>query len=765
MAEADDLYKVRVRDAADTQRLRAVGVEPLVRLTDGYLVLADEAAARRLLLTQLKWALIISEVSTGDLAFDGRLDRANVGLFPLVFEQDNLRLYRVDQTESAADLESHQLIPVNRSRPAIEFAEAPQLRESAVTTAADLATLIAGVERDSLESYLERLQAFFRRYTATDSIYAARDWIAGKFAEFEYDSVVFDNFQTSLGESQNVIAYKVGSTWPNQQIVIGAHYDAVSTSPGADDNGTGTAGVLEIARVLQDVETEMTFIFILFAAEEQGLYGSYHYADEAAARGDSIIYMLNMDMIGHYENTVMASLYHGPDVTFSELWQALADSLVGLVGVLEGNSVGSDHWPFSQKGYPVTFVAENIFSSVYHTYRDSTTYVDYDYMTNMVKASLATAYQVNVLAVPQPTIIFTYPAGVPEIIGPNVVESFPVELTAAWGGAMVHGSGQLFYAVNGGDYTAVPLTEISGNVYEAALPAVGCDNQLVYYLSAEESTNGFITDPGPDDPFRVKIATDMAPVFADEFETSTGWIVSGYVTDGPWERGVPAGGGVRGDPPTDFDGSGSCYLTDNVAGNSDVDGGTTFLISPTFDLTVGDAEIHYAFWYSNNFGDDPFNDVFVASLSNDNGQNWTTVESAGPVERASGGWHEVTFWAADYLPLTNHMKVRFSASDLGSGSVVEAAVDDFSVTYYSCSECDCGVWGDINGDGSINPVDVSFLANFVYKSLDARVQPPVCPVEAGDVDCSAITTPLDVTFLVNLVYKMLGPLPCDPCSM
>lgn len=765
-AHADDLYNVRIRNADDARRLRMTGVDPVAGLAQGYLVLADEIAAERLAVTGLEYNLIARDITEDRLALDGRMDRQNVEQFPLIFEEDNLRLYLVDFNELATLPAAPQLYPVTIGKPTISFNEAPRLRDLSTVQAVDLNGLIAQVDQDSLESYLERLQVFYRRYTGTDSIDAARDWIAAKFAEFDYDSVVFDSFQIDLGgptECQNVIAYKPGTVWPKQQIIVGAHYDAVSTSPGADDNGTGTAGVLELARILKNVETEMTFIFILFAAEEQGLYGSWHYADEAAARGDSIVYMLNLDMIGHYQNTIFASLYHGADLTFSQLWQSLADSLLGIQGILSGGSGGSDHYPFAQKGYDVTFAAEYTFSTVYHSYRDSTTYVDYAYMTKMVQASLATAYQANIVGAPQPSLSFAFPGGIPEVMEPQLAETFPVEIAGTWGGTLVPGTELLHYAIDGDGYTAVPLVAVSGSLFEATLPDAACNSRLEYYLSAEESINGIITDPDPANPFTAVVATGEISIFADNFETSTGWTVSGDAIDGQWNKGIPAGGGLRGDPPTDFDGSGQCYLTDNVAGNSDVDDGTTFLYSPVFDLSAGDARLHYACWYSNSFGNDPYNDIFIVSLSNNGGADWVDADTIGPVEHSSGGWFEYAFWVGDVLTPTAQMQVRFAASDLGDGSVVEAAVDDFSVTFYECISCDCGVWGDLNGDTEVNPLDVSYLVNFVYKTLDARVQPPGCLFDAGDTNCDDGVNPLDVANLVNLVFKQLGPLPCEPC--
>ena len=140
-----------------------------------------------------------------------------------------------------------------------------------------------------------------------------------------------------------------------------------------------------------------------------------------------------------------------------------------------------------------------------------------------------------------------------------------------------------------------------------------------------------------------------------------------------------------GDPLSDADGSGSCYLTDNVAGNSDVDSGSTVLTSPILDASGSNPILSYYRWYANAFGPAPHQDIFEVEISNDAGATWTSVETVGPAgPETLGGWFLKTFRISDFISPTNQMRVRFIASDTGEGSVVEAGIDGVEIRQITC---------------------------------------------------------------------------------
>ena len=270
----------------------------------------------------------------------------------------------------------------------------------------------------------------------------------------------------------------------------------------------------------------------------------------------------------------------------------------------------------------------------------------------------------------------------------------------------------LYYRGQVGAFTAQPLSHIAGNAYVATLPTFDCDDMPEYYISVASLSGTEMSYPfsAPEDLLISIVVTSEDVVFEDDGETNPGWSVSGSATDGQWNRGIPAGGGLRGDPPTDADGSGSCWLTDNVEGNSDVDGGDTIVTSPILNIPDGGWSLRYARWYSNNFGGAPGQDVFTVQWSEVGSPSWNNLEVVGPTGAGTtGGWFEVSFdLDAVGLAGIEAFQMRVIAEDADTGSVIEAGLDAISLARLTCDDGNACV-GDVDGNGVVNVNDMLAL--------------------------------------------------------
>jgi len=226
----------------------------------------------------------------------------------------------------------------------------------------------------------------------------------GLIASFDTIDEVTDAFNnTTVFDPPlvNVIGVKPGATYPEDVYLVGAHYDSVHC-PGADDNASGTAAVMEMARVLSAHTFESTLVFVAFDGEEEGLFGSMHYAE--FHNGDhnlpgftsQLLGVVNLDMIAYNQpgdDHDVVSLYDLDDVGNVKpgLASAFDDYGAGLTGRNEGVMGMSDHEYFDMYGFDAVLVIESgVFNNPY--YHESTDavetpdYLDYEYATKVTRA-------------------------------------------------------------------------------------------------------------------------------------------------------------------------------------------------------------------------------------------------------------------------------------------------------------------------------------------------------------------------------------------
>ncbi|REJ83668.1 MAG: hypothetical protein DWQ36_03675 [Acidobacteria bacterium] len=287
----------------------------------------------------------------------------------------------------------------------------------------------------------------------------------------------------------------------------------------------------------------------------------------------------------------------------------------------------------------------------------------------------ALAAPIGICSAGPPPLLVERVSPLPELILPTGTDVF-FGISDRTGAVATPDQANLVYDVGDGDQSVPLVPPIRTSAWIAQFPELSCGDAVSWKVTATDGPltvhHPFSAQNSADRRYHTFVGEGFDTTFRDDFETDQGWTVfdDPSLTDGSWERGLPSGYGMRGDPPWDGDGTGSLYATGLPGGNNDVDGGPTILTSPALDASDPEAHVSYWRWFDDAGASD---DSMVVEVSDDDGASWTLLETIGP--NVIGEWTRQTFRVADFVDTTDQFRIRFTVSDLVTGNIVEAAVD------------------------------------------------------------------------------------------
>jgi Zn-dependent M28 family amino/carboxypeptidase len=261
--------------------------------------------------------------------------------------------------------------------------------------------MVDQVSQTSYQNYLDNsLCAHIgqSRFSDTDQHNTVRDNIEATFKAIGLNTTV-DTFIDAYGRtSWNIVGELPGTTRPNDIYIVGAHYDTAYQdsifAPGADDNASGVAGVLETARVMAGYQYGATLRFIAFDREESYMNGEYeqgsrYYASSHAE--ENILGMISLDMIAHSPDD-NAGFSSGNRTLKNAIDDAVTAYGQGIKLTLYGKSSVSDHAPFEEMGFAAGMLIEDSENDRYHKANDAMGlddgYIDYDFATKITRSAV-----------------------------------------------------------------------------------------------------------------------------------------------------------------------------------------------------------------------------------------------------------------------------------------------------------------------------------------------------------------------------------------
>jgi aminopeptidase YwaD len=259
----------------------------------------------------------------------------------------------------------------------------------------DILQMIQAVNTSHLQGYLEKIQAFGPHPTGSAPCDALATYLYRTLSSFHL-TVQYDLWRYKLRSGKNIEATLPGKNH-NGIVLVTAHYDSVTVSPGANDDGSGVAVVLAVADIMSHYQFNSTVKFVLFSGEEQGLLGSHEYVQQASRQGEHIIGDLNLDGVGYAATTDDGSTikHHSNNQSAwmvdmsTRIATTYADE-IGLTVVRLPHVTFSDQDSFVKNGYDASYFYEYVLSPYYHTNEDTVEHMNMTYLTKICRLTVGT---------------------------------------------------------------------------------------------------------------------------------------------------------------------------------------------------------------------------------------------------------------------------------------------------------------------------------------------------------------------------------------
>jgi hypothetical protein len=277
------------------------------------------------------------------------------------------------------------------------------------------------VNSTKLKNWIDDLSSFYTRHTKSEYIESVAYWLKNGLQSVCNGKTYFHNFtqidQRIRYNLKNIICYQEGSTEydNNHLILISAHYDSRmqdinqsdARAPGADDNASGVAAVLELARILSKVDLRNNIQYVLFSGEEQGQWGSTAYVKHLQSNNTKVDLVMNLDMIGYPAlglDNVSIEYDLGNKFTTNDIYSKKVGQFIEQIALDYANLETSLHLlgrtdliPFEATGKIVIGIHDggSELNPNYHNTSDTVDTLDIEYLTSVTKLVVAAILNID----------------------------------------------------------------------------------------------------------------------------------------------------------------------------------------------------------------------------------------------------------------------------------------------------------------------------------------------------------------------------------